>query len=136
VHEGIHAALDAAVSHGCAMGLGTGNVEVGARVKLARAGLADRFTFGGFGSDHEDRAELIRIGAERGAQHLGRALGACRVVVIGDTPKDVRAAQAIGAESFAVATGPFSTEQLARTAPTHVFEHLGAPGAIEALLSA
>lgn len=102
-----------------AVGLGTGNVEPGARVKLARGALHDRFAFGGFGSDHEDRARLLAIGAERGAARLGRVLSECRVLVIGDTPRDVIAAKAIGAECLAVATGTHSADVL-REAGAHV----------------
>lgn len=73
--------------------------------KLKRVGIHERFDFGGFGDDCDElRPELIRRGAERGAAKLGKALNDVRVVVIGDTPKDVSAAQAIGAESIAVAT--------------------------------
>ncbi|MCA9678405.1 MAG: HAD family hydrolase, partial [Myxococcales bacterium] len=43
---------------GVEVGLATGNIEAGARVKLSRAGLAGRFGFGGFGCDSADRAEL------------------------------------------------------------------------------
>ncbi|UJR87204.1 HAD family hydrolase [Sandaracinus amylolyticus] len=97
-----------------AIGLGTGNVEAGARVKLTRGALHDRFDFGGFGSDAEDRAQLLAIGADRGAARLGRARSECRVVVIGDTPRDVSAAIAIGAECLAVGTGTHGAESLAR----------------------
>jgi phosphoglycolate phosphatase len=83
------------------------------QIELSRVGLHERFAFGGFGSDHETHSELIRIGAERGAALLGAPLSACRVVVIGDTPKDIAAARAVGAESLAVATGSFSTAALA-----------------------
>lgn len=54
-----------------ALGLGTGNVEAGARIKLERLDLNRYFAFGGFGSDHAERAELLRIGAARGAARLG-----------------------------------------------------------------
>lgn len=101
-----------------AVGLGTGNLELGARVKLTRGGLHDRFAFGGFGSDHEDRARLLAIGAERGAARLGRAVHECRVIVIGDTPRDVAAARAIGAECLGVGTGRHSAAAL-RDAGAH-----------------
>ena len=118
----------------CAVGLGTGNVERGARIKLKRGGLDDRFGFGGFGCDHEDRAALLRVGAQRGAARLGVSAHDCRVVVIGDTPRDIAAAKALGAECVAVATGHFSTEELAEHTPTHVFASLAEVGAIEVLL--
>ncbi len=117
-----------------ALGLGTGNVRAGAALKVGRVTPFERFAFGGFGCDHEERAELLRRGAERGAARLDKPLDACRVVVVGDTPKDVAAARALGAESIAVATGPFSTETLAECEPTFVFATLDEPGATEALL--
>jgi len=135
LHDGMLAALDAArTRQATAIGLGTGNVERGAYLKLRRAGVEDRFAFGGFGSDHEDRAELIRIGAERGAKQLGMNVSHCRVVVIGDTPKDVAAAAANGAESIGVATGPFGAEALRECGATAVFPDLAAPGALARLL--
>ncbi|HVH45574.1 MAG TPA: HAD family hydrolase, partial [Labilithrix sp.] len=88
-----------------ALGLGTGNVRRGAYAKLARGGLDGAFTFGGFGCDAEDRVELLRAGARRGADLLGRSLERCRVVVIGDTPKDVAAAKGLGARCVGVGTG-------------------------------
>jgi len=136
VLAGIEAALDASAAAGAAVGLGTGNLRDGARLKLSRVGLHERFAFGGFGCDDEARPALLRVGAERGAQALGAPLGACRVVVIGDTPRDVAAAQAIGAECIAVATGSFSTEALRACSPSWVFRDLAAEGAIPALLGA
>jgi len=135
VHRGIEQAVEAALARDvCAVGLGTGNIREGARLKLARVGLFERFSFGGFGCDHEDRAELLRVGASRGASMLGVPAAECRVVVIGDTPKDIAAAKAIGAESIAVATGFFSSEALVACNPTRVFPDLAAPGALDALL--
>lgn len=135
VHAGVIEALDAAARRAeCAIGLGTGNVRAGAQAKLTRVGIYERFAFGGFGCDHELRDELLRIGAARGAAMLEAPLAACRVVVIGDTPKDVAAARAIGAESIAVATGTYALTELAACAPTHSFSDLRARGALEALL--
>jgi phosphoglycolate phosphatase-like HAD superfamily hydrolase len=118
VHDGMREAVALAGSHGVALGLGTGNVREGARLKLERVGLFAPFAFGGFGDDHELRPELIRIGAERGAAALGVPREAARVVIIGDTPKDVQAAIAIGAHSVAVATGAFTVAQLEASGAT------------------
>lgn len=135
VHPGVTEILD----HTCtnpqrfAVGLGTGNIENGAQIKLARGQLDEHFAFGGYGSDSEDRGELLRIGAGRGAHRLGVPVDACRVVVIGDTPRDVAAAQQIGAECVAVATGPFSTEELRQTGAPFVFEDLSNADAMQAV---
>lgn len=113
VFAGVTVLLDALEGRdGWAIGLGTGNVERGARAKLRRGGLDPRFAFGGFGCDHEERPRLIAAGAARGAQRLGVAVESCRVIVIGDTTRDVDAARAIGAECLAVATGSASVETL------------------------
>jgi phosphoglycolate phosphatase-like HAD superfamily hydrolase len=134
VHPGTREAIAAGHAAGCAVGLGTGNIRAGAEVKLGHVGLMAPFAFGGFGDDHEARPELIRVGAERGARQLGVAREAARVVVIGDTPKDVEAAHAIGAQSVAVATGTFDLATLQQCRPTFAFEHLAVPGALEAVL--
>ncbi|MES1184996.1 MAG: HAD family hydrolase [Myxococcales bacterium] len=134
VHVGVPEALAAASARGMALGLGTGNLERGARLKLEHVGLYHHFDFGGFGSDHELRVELIRTGALRGAQRLGVPVSACRVVVIGDTPKDVDAARGIGAESIGVGTASFSAQQLLEHGATYAFDDLLAAGALAALL--
>ncbi len=95
-----------------AVGIGTGNWREGAALKLAHADLSAHFSFGGYGSDAHDRAALLWVGAARGAEQLGVPVDACRVVVIGDTPLDVSAAQAIGADCLAVSTGPYPAERL------------------------
>ncbi len=58
----------------------------------------------------------------------------CRVVIVGDTPKDVAAATKLGAESFGVATGRFSTSDLKATGATFAFADLSEPGALDVLL--
>jgi len=134
VYPGVSALLDELPAAGhVAVGLGTGNLRQGARQKLAWAGLGGHFRFGGFGCDHEDRAELLRIGASRGAALLGEPLDVCRVVVIGDTPRDMEAARAIGAESLGVGTGGCTLEELGAAGATWTIEDLTAPGTRDVL---
>jgi phosphoglycolate phosphatase len=118
-----------------AIGLGTGNIRKGAYAKLARGALDGSFAFGGFGCDAEDRTELLRVGAQRGATALGVPLSECRVVVIGDTPKDVAAAQGIGAECIGVGTGGFAPRSLRELGAHHAFDTLAHDGVREALLA-
>jgi phosphoglycolate phosphatase len=92
----------------------SGNYEPVARLKLARAGIGDRFAprQGAFGSDGEDRALLPAI-ARRRAGANDRPHPRERTLVIGDTPRDVACAHADGVRCLAVATGRYSTAQLA-----------------------
>ena len=132
---GMQEAISAAQGAGMAVGLGTGNVREGARIKLERVGVHHHFRFGGFGCDAEARSEVLRLGAERGAAELGVPLAQCRVVVIGDTPRDVDAAASIGAECIAVATGSYSVAELQASGALHTFADFSDAAAFSALLS-
>ncbi len=128
---GVIECLDAlAAMTDVAIGLGTGNVERGARLKLGVLGVADAFGFGGFACDHEDRAALVGVGAQRGWTRLRRAATAVRTIVIGDTPKDVAAAKANGLECLAVATGQFGVDELRACGADRVVADLGEPQAL------
>lgn len=95
-----------------AIGLATGNVERGARIKLERGNLNRYFPFGGFGSDAESRTELVRCAAEKGTQHAGQAVDPRDVFVIGDTPRDIDAGREAGFRTVGVATSEYSKEAL------------------------
>jgi phosphoglycolate phosphatase-like HAD superfamily hydrolase len=94
------------------VGLATGNVELGARIKLERGGLNSYFSFGGFGSDSEDRTELVQVAAEKGSRNNGSPVPASEVFVIGDTPLDIQAGLNAGFKTVGVGTGSYSVEQL------------------------
>ena len=117
-----------------AIGLGTGNIEPAAYMKLNKVGLGRFFEFGGFGSDHRARSEIIRIGAMRGCQRLGCEVKDCQVVVIGDTFHDVDAALAIGARAVGVGTSGRTPQELLSHGATHAFLTLEDPSAVAALL--
>jgi len=93
---------------GIFLGLLTGNIEAGARIKLDPFRLNGYFPLGAFGSDHEDRNKLLPIAVERFSQLNQRKIHYSDCVVIGDTPRDVECAKIYGAYSVAVATGPYS----------------------------
>ena len=134
IHEGMVRAMDMADARPeVALGLGTGNIRKGAEIKLGRVGIFHRFSFGGFGDDSIDRPTLLMAGARRGADKLGLPIEDCRIVVIGDTPRDIAGAKAIGAESIAVATGMHEIAELRQCDPTAAFENLADPRADAAL---
>jgi phosphoglycolate phosphatase len=97
---------------GTLLALVTGNFEAIARLKLRRAGIGGFFPpgQGGFGSDHEQRAELPRIARHRAGD--GEPWPRERTVVIGDTPRDIACARADRVRVVAVATGPYRVEDL------------------------
>ncbi len=106
------------------LGLATGNLEQGAGIKLARAGLDRFFAFGGYGSDHEDRVRLIEVAIARGCALAGKKFSPEDIVVIGDTTRDIAAARGAGVRCVAVATGSTTPEELAREEPYALLEDL------------
>jgi len=107
--------------HDAVVGLLTGNIEPGARVKLRPTGLLDLFRVGAFGSDDLDRRRLPAIACERAHRLTGRRFAFEEVTIIGDTPLDVDCARACGAVAVAVATGFHPAEELRACGPDHFF---------------
>jgi phosphoglycolate phosphatase len=124
VLPGVERLLAELAEAGYLVGLATGGTEPAARVKLARADLNRYFSFGGYGSDSPDRAELTARGIERAGSLHGRLLGRRECLVVGDTPLDVEAARAAGATAVGVATGKFSAADLRAAGADHVLESL------------
>jgi len=106
-----------------AVGLATGNLEAGARIKLQGLGLYRYFGFGGFGSDSENRTELTRIGVRRGRSRVAPA-SVDAVFIIGDTPFDIMHGHAAGEEVIAVASGRFGIDELEMCNPDLALEDL------------
>lgn len=94
------------------LGLLTGNIRLGAEIKLRHFNLWHVFETGAFADDHEERDQIAAIAHERGNRLLKSKLRGEQVLVIGDTPLDIRCARAIGAKVLAVATGGHPLEEL------------------------
>jgi phosphoglycolate phosphatase-like HAD superfamily hydrolase len=123
---GVVALLDAVeAADDLVLGLLTGNLVEGARVKLGSAGLLhERFLVGAYGSDHEDRPMLPPIARERASALLGHEVPGERLIIIGDTPADVQCGRGVGARAIGVATGGFSVDELTEHAPVATFADL------------
>src|SRR5262245_52825532 len=106
------------------IGLLTGNIRLGAQIKLSHYKLWDQFQTGGFGDDHEDRNQIAVIARGRGIELLKEKLSGEQIVVIGDTPRDIECGKAIEARVLAVATGSYRMEELKQYKPTWTAENL------------
>ncbi len=118
IMPGIAALLESlAPREDVAVGLLTGNVRDGAKLKLGHYEIFHHFAFGGFGDHYFDRDEVAREALVETQRHLNRPIDVNRLWIIGDTPLDVRCARSIGARAVAVATGLHTVEQLAESKP-------------------
>jgi phosphoglycolate phosphatase-like HAD superfamily hydrolase len=102
----------------------TGNIEPGARVKLAPWELNRFFEFGAFGSDSSDRTELPPIAVTRAREETGRRFAPREVVIIGDSIWDVRCGVPHDAKTIAVASGWTPAETLRAEKPDYFFASL------------
>ncbi len=106
------------------LGLLTGNVEAGARLKLASTGLLPLFKVAAYGSDSGARPELPGIALQRAEALTGRRFRGKEIVIVGDTPADIGCGAHLGVKAVAVATGRYSSQELLAHAPDHVFDDL------------
>jgi phosphoglycolate phosphatase len=127
--EALHPRVDSLLA------LLTGNFAEAAEVKLGHFDLWRYFQCGAFGEDAHDRNHLVPIALDRArACGLASHVAVDRVVIVGDTPRDVACALAHGARVVAVATGEYSVEDLQRAGAGLVFEDLSdTPAVLSAL---
>jgi phosphoglycolate phosphatase-like HAD superfamily hydrolase len=118
---------------GVAVGLLTGNVRDGARLKLGHYGIGHHFAFGGFGDLHLDRDDVAREALEAVHGRFNGTVAPERIWVIGDTPLDVRCARCIGARVAAVTTGWHTRNELAAAGPDLLLDDLSDPAPLLAM---
>ncbi|MGH7509609.1 MAG: HAD family hydrolase [Gemmatimonadales bacterium] len=137
VMPGVHSLLDRLEADPrVVVGLLTGNLAQGARLKLKSAGLSPhRFRVGAYGSDAARRPDLPPIAARRAEPYFGRVPSGAEVVIIGDTPADIACGECISARAIAVATGGYHFSELEACGPHAVFENFSNTDAVlEAIL--
>ena len=137
VMPGVPALLSALAEVDAHQSVLTGNLRAVAERKLVAADLLGQLHVpsGAYGSDHADRAVLAGLAISRCASALGRALDASEVWVIGDTPRDLACARAVGARCALVATGTFTYDTLADLVPDLVVANLADTAAVLAALT-
>ena len=112
VLPGVYELLPKLIDGGYMLGIVTGNVEAAAHVKLHRANLNRFFSFGGYGSDSDERGEVTRIALERASQVYGEKVERDQAFSVGDTPLDVTGAHAAGIECVGVGSHHYTADQL------------------------
>jgi phosphoglycolate phosphatase-like HAD superfamily hydrolase len=115
------------------LGLLTGNIRLGAEIKLRHFDLWERFETGAFADDHEERDQIAAVARQRGSRILNDNLRGDQVLVIGDTPLDIRCGRAIQAKVLAVATGGAEFDELKKHAPDWVVPDLTGINAAEVI---
>jgi phosphoglycolate phosphatase len=117
------------------LGLLTGNLERGARMKLEPPGFNPYFSFGAFGSDSADRYSLPAIALDRAKQRSGLSFSGKSIVIVGDSVHDVLCGRSFGVRAVAVATGPTPAARLAAHEPDALLESFAdVDAAAEAIL--
>ncbi len=122
---GVLELLDAieAIPNPPVLGLLTGNLPLGAKLKLTHYHLWNRFEFGAFGDTTENRNDIAHAAFENAREKFPN-LSPSEILIIGDTPADIQCAQSIEARVLAVATGSFTEAQLAEHHPTYLAPNL------------
>jgi phosphoglycolate phosphatase-like HAD superfamily hydrolase len=130
VLPGVRPLLDSLAARSDAyVGLLTGNIEGGARIKLEYFDLWRYFRFGAFGGDAADRNALLGTALTRARAAGSPVFAPADVVIVGDTPLDVAVARAGGARGVAVATASYDREALRESGADVVLDDLGDLGA-------
>jgi phosphoglycolate phosphatase len=127
VLDGVEETLMKLAEAGVTLGLVSGAMEGAARTKLTRANLNRFFVFGGYGSDSSNRAALTQVALDKAALLHRDLLAPDESFVIGDTPRDVDAAKAVGAVAVGVASGRDSEDELRAAGADYVLPSLAAP---------
>lgn len=114
-------------SRGAVLGVATGNLKLIGEEKLSAAGLLSLFDFTTWSDGLEERSAVFARAVEMARQMAGKA---ARMIVIGDTPADIRAAHRNGLAAVGVATGIYNCDELNAEDPElciHSLEELAIP---------
>jgi len=121
--EGVFDLLTRLDQNGFLLGLVTGNLEKIAWIKLKKIGIDHFFKFGGFGSDHINRADLIKIAIQRAEKKYGIGKNT-QIFHFGDAPQDMIAGRSAGVAPVGVTTGIFSAADLQSAGASKIFPNL------------
>ena len=116
------------------VGILTGNWERTGRLKLELGNIDhSQFRICSWAEDGESRNDLVPVAEKRFQDHFG-----CdpeKIVVIGDTPRDIECAHAHGAIAVGVATGIHDADTLRNSGADYVLNDLSTLEPLKALLT-
>ena len=119
------------------LGLLTGNYTLAVPIKLAAAGLDPGwFKVTAFGDEAPSRSALVPVAIKKYKAICQEPIDANRIIVIGDTPRDVACAHDHGCVAFGVATGSFGVDQLRGVGADVVVKDLSDPTPLIRLVDA
>lgn len=118
---GIPKLLDELKSRGAMLGLVTGNLSAVAEGKLRKIGIFDYFSVGGFGEDHINRVELVRIAVGKAKKKGFTGNG---IFLVGDSIFDMKAGKEAGVKTIGVLTGHTPETNLMAEGSDHILEDL------------
>lgn len=126
--------LETLQNNDIAKALITGNMRVGAEIKLSCAGLASFFMCGAYGDDALTRNELADIVLKRSKETFNSDFD--RIIMWGDTPLDVEAGKHIQAITVAITGGMYTKKQLVKCNPDFIIENfLNFPSILNTILN-
>lgn len=109
----------------------TGNLRFAAHLKLTSTGLGQFLWDGAFGDGSLERNQVADAARRLVIEQCGDTTP---MLVIGDTPRDVAAARAIGAQVAVVATGTYGLEELSAYDPDFLLPCLPTPDIFSTLV--
>ena len=121
---GVRPVLRRLKQKGAVLGLISGGVGEIVWEKMRRARLKQFFVVGAFGDEAEERVELVRLAMDEADKLMGRKFDKDEAWVVGDTPRDIEAAKANGVKVVAVASGPYTRDELAEYKPDYLIGSL------------
>ncbi|PWU02884.1 MAG: hydrolase [Candidatus Melainabacteria bacterium] len=137
VHEGVYDLLNELdQNQQASLGLLTGNIEKGARLKLDKFDLNRYFPIGAYGSDAFDRLDLPQIAWQRAKDYYKHNFAPEQMVIVGDSIHDIRCAKNYGAVSIAINTGKTTRQELEALSPDFLFPSLkDVKGVMDAIMN-
>ncbi|MFC1558710.1 HAD family hydrolase [candidate division KSB1 bacterium] len=121
IFEGVRELLSALhnMNNTVYLGLLTGNIEEGARIKLSPFDVNKYFPFGAYGDDVFYRNELPAIADKKAKELYGIDFKGKDIVIIGDTEFDVECGKLYNTKTIAVVRRPEKEEEVKKSNPDY-----------------